>query len=1008
MQTRLALILICIWPCAAPFLPAASWAVSQDYTGPFPPEQALRTFQLPEGFRIELVAAEPDVLDPVAMSFDEDGRLYVIEMRDYPSGPPAPPGRVRLLEDTNGDGRMDRSQVFADGLPYPTGVLAWKGGMLVTAAPDLLYLEDTDHDGRADVREVVLTGFGEGNPQHRVNGLCYGLDNWIYAANGYGQIRSGRISGAQAVQVSGSDFRFRPETGAFELVSGRSQFALALDDWGNRFINNNANHIRHPVLPRHYLERNPHLAIPTVMDDISDHGSLARVYPLSKIEERFNEFHHAGHTTTACGLAIYRGGAFPGEYRGNSYVCEPLHNLIHRDILAPQGVSFVARRGEEDREFLASTDNWFRPVNLTVGPDGALYIADFYRKVIEHPFGITLEMQLELDFRAGDDKGRIYRVTHSGAPRFPRPKLSRASPAKLVEHLESSNAWWRLTAQRLLVERQEKSAIRGLKRLVRQSKLPLARLHALWTLDGLAALDAESVRLALQDAEPGVREHALRLSETFFSARASALTSQKTQGEHDTEPPPRRISPSQLTQLSDAVLALVKDENPRVRFQLAFTSDELVHGARTREGALHALARLAMRDGSDPWLRSAVLSSVAGAEVELLSRLRTLDRDFLESPRPGAIDLARMLADSVGSRGNEEEVVPLLKVVAAGAGSEPAGWQRAALASLIGRLHQAGVTLAPLTRSAGVTEELARWSAQMVQAAGETNRPATERAEAISLLALAPAPKIAPRLQEWLHPQEPPEVQRAAIRALGAIPNAQVARALLDRWAACTMPIREEILAALLNRAQGIGLLLDAIAKGEIHAMELSPSWRDRLLWFPEEKVRQRAQSLFHPKTPEARQKKIEYLRASLQILRGNAMNGRRIFLANCAHCHNRRTATEGILYKGLGSNTGPDLGGLRGRSKEALVTDIVDPSRAVDPRYLNYLVQSTNGRFLYGIIETEMPGSVTLLDGREAKVVLRSNISTITSTGLSLMPEGFEDFPPQDLADLVEYLKQD
>jgi len=232
----------------------------QESVGPLSPKEALKSFTVAPGFRVDLVAAEPDVMDPVAVAFDEDGRIYVAEMADYPLGPPS--GRIKLLEDTDGDGKIDRVSLFVDKIPYPTGVMPWRGGVLVTAAPDIWFFKDTDGDGKADVREVIFNGFSEGNQQHRVNGLQFGLDNWIYGTNGDsgGNVRRGSADGPK-VSISGRDFRFRPDFSGFEGVAGRGQYSNTFDDWGNRFINDNSNHIRHTVLPLKYLARNPNLAV---------------------------------------------------------------------------------------------------------------------------------------------------------------------------------------------------------------------------------------------------------------------------------------------------------------------------------------------------------------------------------------------------------------------------------------------------------------------------------------------------------------------------------------------------------------------------------------------------------------------------------------------------------------------------------------------------------------------------------------------------------------------------
>ncbi len=325
---------------------------------------------------VDLVASEPDVVSPVAIAWDENGVLFVAEMADYPAGPGS--GRIRRLEDRDGDGRFERVTAFACGLPYPNGLLPWNGGVLVTAAPDILFLRDADGDGVADERRVILTGFVEGNQQLRVNGLARGLDNWIYGANGRsgGLVRPPNVPPEQAVSIDRHDFRFRPRTGQVEAVAGFSQFGLPRDDWGNRFPSWNTVPLRHVVLEDRDLTRNPYLAEPSTVAPILDTADGGRVYSLAPPQPRFNA-ESVAFFNASCGPTIFRGDALGPSYRGNAFVCEPLTNIVHRRLLEPDGPTFLARRAEPGREFLAATHPWFHPVNLATGPDGSLYVVDF-------------------------------------------------------------------------------------------------------------------------------------------------------------------------------------------------------------------------------------------------------------------------------------------------------------------------------------------------------------------------------------------------------------------------------------------------------------------------------------------------------------------------------------------------------------------------------------------------------------------------------------------------------
>ncbi|MEO6809346.1 MAG: PVC-type heme-binding CxxCH protein, partial [Isosphaeraceae bacterium] len=338
---------------------------AEEMPPPLSPEEGVRSLRVKPGLRAELVASEPLVVDPVAIDWGTDGKLWVCEMRDYPSGIDGnwkPGGQINVLEDTNGDGKYDKSTVFLDGLPFPTGVMAWRKGALICAAPEIIYAEDTDGDGKADVRKVVYRGFATENYQARVNGLSYNLDNWVYGANGLigGTIR-GMASGKE-VNIGGRDFRIKPDTGVVEPASGLTQQGRVHDDEGNQFGGNNSILLQHYPLPDHASRRNPHVAPPAPAVYVPKDPDSRQVFPASRTIERFNHPESANRVTSACGIGIYRDDLLGEEYTGNAFICEPVHNLVHREVLKADGVTVAGHRASDDQEseFLASTDNWFR------------------------------------------------------------------------------------------------------------------------------------------------------------------------------------------------------------------------------------------------------------------------------------------------------------------------------------------------------------------------------------------------------------------------------------------------------------------------------------------------------------------------------------------------------------------------------------------------------------------------------------------------------------------------
>ncbi len=605
------------------------------------PEESLRAIRVRQGFKVELVASEPLIQSPVAFEWSADGRLWVVEMGDYPlglDGKGKPGGRVRILEDTDGDGRYDGAKSFLEGLNFPTGIYPWRNGVVISAAPEISYAEDTNGDGKADVREILFTGFTPGNQQHRVNGFDYGLDGWLYGANGdsggnvraagtiaslspqrgegggEGWERRGALDSARSsnqttphpdplpvegrgnqnrasVDLRNRDFRIHPDRRLIEGIEGQTQFGRHRDDFGNWFGNNNPNWLWHYFFPDHYLARNPLLPLKTTKKMLANYGESTRCFPTSRTVSRFNDPFAANHVTSGNSATPYRDELFGKDFVTSVFISEPVHNLVHREVLEPDGVSFTSRRASDEttNEFLASSDNWFRPTMLKTGPDGALYIADMYRLVIEHPEWIPKEMQARLDLRAGADQGRIYRVVPEGATVRRIPNLAKLNSSQLVTALDSPNGWQRDTAQRLLVERHAVSEVGKLESLAKEAKSAKVRVQALWTLQGLRALTEPFLTTALRDRDERVREHALHLSE--------------------------------WTPTSES-LALVNDSARRVRYQLAFALGEM-RGTSVAE----ALVKLA--GDEDENIRNAALSSApnhAKALLPLMEKLPPNDR----------------------------------------------------------------------------------------------------------------------------------------------------------------------------------------------------------------------------------------------------------------------------------------------------------------------------------------------------------------------------------------------
>ena len=745
LPTRGGRPLTSIWILGASLLLLPGCSRHQD-AAPRSPQESLQSMQIHPDFRVELFASEPEVVDPVEMAFDARGRIFVAEMLDLPYDPEPghePRSRIRLLEDTDGDGRPDRSRIFADRLQQVTSVLPWKGGLLVTAAPDIIYLEDTNGDGRADSREVLFSGFALVDPEARITNLRFGVDNWIYASNNgrTGEITFSRRPGAPPVSVQGADFRFRLDRNLFEPSSGPAQFGIAMDDWGNRFITSNSTHVRHVVFPWRYLRRNPFLVAGKPALDISDHGRpLVRIFPLTQPQRwrrvrtrmrqqryednRLDRVEHAGgYFSGAAGGTIYGGDLFPEAYRGNLFTGDVSANLVHRDLIRPDGVSYLAGRapGESDREFLASTDVWFRPCNFANGPDGALYMLDMYREFIETPESVPEFLKKDIDFYSGDRMGRIYRIVpRSAPPPAAMPvRLSSQASERLLAHLAHPNIWWRLTAHRLLVERQDRSVVPRLATMAAGHASPRARLHALNVLEGLAALEAAHLQSALEDSHPEVRVHAVRLSEAF-------------------------------PELAARLARMVGDSSLRVRFQLALSLGEF-----SGPGVVRALAGLARDHSGDPWFRMAVLSSEAGSSGAMLESLLA-SRDWLARDTSETIPFFTELASVIGARNQSSEIESLLARVSRDRLFRKEEWLTAASRGLTRGQKMAGV---PRRQIRG-----ARKIARRLMAAGSSESHQAARAMVMQFR----MPRLFPQAgRDALNPSLTAGRRELAIHALG-------------------------------------------------------------------------------------------------------------------------------------------------------------------------------------------------------------------------------------------------
>ncbi|MBV9123435.1 MAG: HEAT repeat domain-containing protein [Planctomycetes bacterium] len=1006
-----------------------------DAPRPLAPEQSRQRFQLPDGFRIELVAAEPQLREPTGLCFDARGRMYVSELHGYnldgyydilelnktgvldtkvrriPASREAERraaqetyGTVRLLEDTDGDGRMDRSTVFADHLPPCYGVVPARDGVIAICAPDIIYLADTKGTGKADVRETLFTGFGVGEIWTRISNPRWGLDNWIYCAagaNSGGTIRGPHLKGE--VKLGSTCFRFQPDGTRLEPVSGgTSGFGLAFDDWGDRFLCTNQQHALYVApLPYHDLARNPYSPAVNPVVNICTYGHPAPVFRTSPpdpwrrkrgAQADWVKFYGASETdsglfTSACGPCLYQAGLFPEAYRGNHFSCEPAQNLIHRCFLEPAGAGFRARRADPGREFLTSTDQWFRPVSLAVGPEGALYVVDMYREIIEDYSAIPryLQQQYVQSLVHGRDTGRIWRILPKGAAPALRANLAGETLDELTAELASPNVWRRLTAQPLLVARGDRQVLPALQALLHSQK-PLARLHALYTLEGLNALEPAQVERALGDEHYGVRLHALRLAERWL----------------DREPG-----------LRARALALAKDPHPKVRLQLALSLGETQDPA-----ALEVLAQLAQREGKDAWMQAAILSSVPTRAERLAALLARRQNHEAGAP------LLRPLAAVVGARHEPKEVADLLQR-AANLGTSPEAEQVSLLAGLDeGLSHHPSREPLPAAGQKALEQLLAGHSptvrqqalrlagllgiehSEIVRAAWDTALrtaldeawPLSERLAALDLLTTAPPAELT-SLHELLDPRQPVEIQTATVRVLASAGGPEVVAVLLQGWPRYTPQVQSAVLNALTSRQDRLPLLLDALEKKIVDPASLSSVQRTQLLDNPDARLRRHARELLAGQATSAERQQVLARYQSCLTLPRDPRRGRQVFEQQCQKCHQ---------LNGQGTAVGPDLAAVQDRPDASILVDILDPSSTIVAGYRAYTVITQDGKVATGILAAETATSITLRrENGQQDVILRRDLDEMAASSRSLMPDGLEkEISPQDLANLLGYLR--
>ena len=970
--------------------------------------QSIPSFEIAPGFKIELVVSEPLISDPVAMTIDEYGNWYVVEMHGYPTDK-SRTGKVIFLEDIDKDGLPDKSTVFAEGLTLPTGIMRWKKGVIITDSPDVIYLEDTDGDRKADKKEIQLTGFSLSNPQHNMNSPMYGLDGWIYLGHEgattpkvfmekfgddgneirFKDIVDGPVLPKNAL---GRNVRFKPDSHELEMMSGKTQFGHTFDPWGHHVSNSNEHHLFHEVIDASYLARNPALVVKNTTHYMPDYGQPVEVFPLTDNPEH-QLLTSVGVMTSACGVTWYTGGAFD-DFDNSTFVAEPVHNLVRVDNIYTKGAVMFAKPRYKEKEFLRSKDSWFRPVNFYIGPDGAIYLIDYYRQYIEHPEWMSEKMMQSGALYNGMDKGRIYRISPENMTSMNwlnNLSLGEATSEELIGFLDHPNSWWRLNAHRILMDRKPENLSKELASLISSAKNSSAKIHVLWILEELGQQTKKGIQNALQDTEAGVRETAIKIAEKHLS---------------------------DFPDLEKDLLNLKNDPYSKVRLQLLLTLGE-INDDKAKKASLEILKK----DLESEWFHLAILSHPNNNNFQFFSKaIQELDNNKIEGKRR----FISSLSATITRNGDKKILKNMIDLAVQKNTPSDIWWQSSVLqgiaqgmkwgksksdgmaaqkqqilstfsASTHPEIRRAGIELLKVI---GLPEVHAKTMKQALKIALDPQEIPDMRIDALSLLTLTNNEMHLIPLKTIIASGTNKEIQRATLQVLTRLEGTNIILFLLDKWKELLPDIRNEALKLFMESPERMLVLLEAIDNNKIQASSVEWSRKTHLMNHRSSEIKLKARRLFQ-KDEEQRRKELQKYQIALSV-KGNTANGKKLFNNYCNICHQMNG--EG------GINFGPDLGSLRNRSKSSLMEDILNPSKSIADGYDSWTITLQNGTVKAGIISTENSTSLTLKDivGKELTIP-RDEIIKMQAAELSVMPLVLDNqISPSEMADLLAFIKNE
>ena len=991
--------------------------------GPTRPERSASMISVHPEFEITLVASEPLIEKPISIDWDTEGRLWLAETPEYPGGRRVHPNddviaprrrqgslrvvagkevrpardRISFLEDTDDDGVMDRKTVFYEGLELVTSLVHHEDGVIVTQAPDIYHLRDTDGDGVADRKETLFVGFGARDSHAVVSNMRWGMDGWIYATLGYsaGHPRSGdgqRDFG----RLSSGIIRFLPDGSAMEQICSKGSNTWGMDfSWDNELFFTQAtsgDHINHVVLPESVLARGK-VGATASFQAIMDHR---KSFPLlTDRKQTYVQIDQVGGFTAVSGSTVYTGGAWPARFDGAHFLCEPTINIVHVDLLRPQGATFVASRDSE-REFIGGLDLWFRPIHSRVGPDGALYVVDFYNQAVVHndtrgPKHGANNAAVRPD--RDHHMGRVWRVQHKNATKFALPGAAQDDPRKLVRALEHPNGWVRGSAHRRLRELDDVTVVADLKRLATSAgSKPFSRIHALWVLENAGRLDVRTLEGALRDPTTGVRKNALRITASLdgLDDRRPAL---------------------------EAVLGLLRDRDRRVRLEAAVA----LHAYPPSPAISSAVLGVWASSGDDAWYQSALVGVATRQPLEIL-------RAAIASSATGErVSLVRHVTSFVDS-GDDARLAAKLASLAARSSAGNDGVARAVLDGLASTggpclvpewsddLQQAfelllrnddfDMTIAALPliaswdRGGVLSSRVRPFLLELADRVRDDSRSDEDRGREISSLLGARrfSPDVIPAVAEILGGGASDRLKRSVIEALGSLPDTEVGETLVAEVASLSRDLRQVALDHISRRSDWALALIDAIESEQLELGLVGVTSIHRLRTHGDAKVAARAKTVIDAIRGPSIDEKNRLIARFASAVRepGDPVHGRSLFTKSCSPCHR---------FQGEGRDLAPDLVGMGAHAPEELLVHILDPSRFAEDNYRAVTIVTGSGQVLDGIVARENRRSLLLRNATSDLEILKRDIVSRVESSLSIMPDGFEELGSVGLRDVIAYL---